>query len=385
MRKLRLGCLIVGSLIGCTGWATPGAAQAPGAASSGVTDYYPFVPRQVSPEVRLFSTPPNYSGPAIGNIVIIEQSDGLVVVDSGGSIGHGRKAVRYIKTVTDKPVKAIVITHWHNDHPQGVAAFRDAWPKLRLIATPQTKAGMLGPELDGVGLKPDDSNDKKMLDLITASKVQYQALLNAPDTPADRKERIRRALGYFDAFYADFHGTYVIPPSETFNSRLLLADPQVPVELLYFGRANTEGDALAWLPKQKIVATGDIVVSPIPFGFGSYPADWITTIGKIKRLGFRTLIPGHGEPMTNSDYLDTLVASIAKIRTAVGGAVKAGLTFSDIKEKVDLLSESDRFGTIPRLKPSVPGLWTEPMTINAYKEAKGIPITQTGDATAEPK
>ena len=46
--------------------------------------------------------------------------------------------------------------------------------------------------------------------------------------------------------------------------RLMIPDRDVPVDMLYLGRANTEGDAIAWLPKQKIVATGDIVVSPYP-------------------------------------------------------------------------------------------------------------------------
>ena len=377
--RARNHLLVIAALMGAS---APTAAQPPQA--SAPQELLPFEPRQVSPEVRLIATPPDYFGPAIGNIVVIEQSDGLVVVDSGSSIGTGRKAVRYIRSVTPKPVKAIVITHWHNDHPQGVAAFKEIWPNLRLISTPQTKAGMLGPELDGVGLTPSDANVQKLKDQIDATKNQYEALLKAPDTPEDRKERIRKALPQFDLFLNDFPGTYVIPPSETFTSRLVIPDAKVPVELRYLGRANTEGDAVIWLPKQKIVATGDIVVTPVPFGFGSFPSDWIETIAKIKKLGFRVLIPGHGEPMTDSSYLDKLAASIATIRDKVGAAAKAGMTFAEVKAKVDLTSEADRFGTVSRMKAAVPNLWTAPMTVNAYKEAKGLPMLQT-DIGEEPK
>ena len=105
----------------------------PGAVSAGVpiVNVQPFTAREISPEVHLLSTPPDYYGPAIGNVSIIEQQDGFVLVDSGLSVGNGRTIVDYIRARSSKPVKAVMITHWHNDHPQGVSAIRDAWPKVR--------------------------------------------------------------------------------------------------------------------------------------------------------------------------------------------------------------------------------------------------------------
>lgn len=361
------------------------AGAAPSFAADVAGDVRPFVALKISPEVRLLTTPDDYFGPVIGNIVIIEQSDGLVLVDSGANIGHGRKAVAYIRSFTRKPVKAVVITHWHNDHPSGIAALKQAWPKLRIISTPQTKTGMAGPALENIALKPDASMEKKLASQLEGFKAQAALLLQAPDTPEDRKQRIRKALVQYDEFYDDFKGSYLVLPTETFKSALRIGDRKVPVALRYFGRANTEGDAVAWLPKQRILASGDIVTAPVPFGSGSYPSPWITVLNKFKSLGFKTLIPGHGAPMNDASYIDKMIASIATIREKVDTAAKAGMSFQDIKKNIDLSGESDRFGSTPRSKMFAPVLWTDPMRINAYKEAEGLPIRQIASVAPDPK
>ena len=79
--------------------------------------------------------------------VLIEQSDGFVLVDSGINAGNGRTVVRYARSLANKPIKAVMITHWHGDHPQGVSAIRDAFPKVRIISTRGTEAGTARPRL----------------------------------------------------------------------------------------------------------------------------------------------------------------------------------------------------------------------------------------------
>src|SRR4051812_45020026 len=81
--------------------------------AAAVTDVTPFESRQVSPEVHVLTMGNDDYGPVVGNVVVIEQSDGVVVVDSGGGIGYGRKVAAYIRSLTTKPVHAVVITHWH--------------------------------------------------------------------------------------------------------------------------------------------------------------------------------------------------------------------------------------------------------------------------------
>ena len=353
------------------------------ARSSGPVNIAPFVARQVSPMVHLLTTPDDYYGPAIGNVILVEQSDGFFLVDSGLNAGNGRAVVRYARSLASKPIKAVMITHWHNDHPQGISAIRDAYPKVRIISTRGTEAGMLGPEAFDIGYEPGAKWDEAMARLTARAKSDLQKLLDDPSTAADRKERIRRAIPQYDEVLKDFRGSYIVPPTETFERRLVIDDRDAPVEILYLGRANTEGDALAWLPRQKILATGDIVVAPTPFGFGSYPGDWIETIGKIKAIGFRTLIPGHGLPQSDTAYLDRLIAAIADVRSQVGPLAKAGMPLEEVRKKVDFSRSIATFGQTERIKRTAQGLFFEPMVLSAYHEARGEPIVQ-GEGSPEP-
>ena len=340
-------------------------------------DIQPFIAHEISPKVHLLATPDDWYAGAIGNVILIEQSDGFILVDSGANAANGRAVVRYAKSLANKPIKAVMITHWHGDHPQGISAIRDAFPKVRIISTRRTEAGLLGPASYDVGYSPDAKFDRATANLAETNITNYRKLLDDPSTPPDRKERIRKAFVQFDEMTRDFTGTYIVPPTETFDHELVIKDRDVPVHMMFLGRANTEGDAVAWLPKQKIVASGDIVVSPIPFGFGSYPADWIATLGKLKALGFSTLIPGHGNPMTDASYLNRLVEAIGDIRAQVGPLAKSGMRLDDVKKKVDYSRSIASFGDNSRIRANLVPLFFDPMTGNAYKEALGQPILQT--------
>ena len=356
----------------------------PAVPAAAAPEVAPFVAREVAPRVHLLTTPEDYFGPVIGNVTLIEQSDGFVVIDSGLTAANGRTIVAYARSLANKPIKAVAITHWHNDHPQGVSAIRDAFPNVRIIATPATEEGMLGAEAFNVGFAPDPKMEEALAKQVAESKDQLQKLLEAPDTAPDRKERIKKALVQNDDFLRDYRGTYIVPPTETFERELLLDDREMPVRLLHLGRANTPGDLIAWLPNERIVVTGDIVVAPTPFGFYSYPADWIETIGKVKALGFTTLIPGHGDPQADSTYLDKLVASISDVRAQVGPLAKAGLPLGEVRKKVDFSKSIALFGDTPRIKANAQGLFFDQMIPNAYKEARGEPIIQ-GEGNPKPE
>ena len=165
-------------------------------------------------------------------------------------------------------------------------------------------------------------------------------------------------------------------PTETFTERLVLDDPVRPVELLFLGRANTDGDAIAWLPRERIVVTGDVVVAPTPYGFFSFPQDWLATIDRIKALNFAVLIPGHGDPQRDTAYLDKLAATITDIRTQVGALAAKGLSLDEVRKQADFSAQRAIFGTTPRLQATFEAFWLTPMVANAYREATGKPIVQ---------
>ena len=319
---------------------------------------------------------PISSVPAISNVSIIEQSDGIVVIDSGATAAHGRRIVAFVRSLTDKPVKAVVITHWHNDHPLGISAIREAWPGVRIIATERTRAGLIGPASTSVGLRPDERFDTMILNQISDSQARIAALRSNPANTDAQRERYDRMAREMHAFGLDFRGTYLVPPTETFDRELLIDDAERPVRLRFLGRANTEGDAIAWLPRQRIVMTGDVVVSPTPFGFFSFPEDWIGVLEQLKALDYALLIPGHGEPQADTLYLDRLTATIADIRAQVGPLARQGLSLDEVRERVDFSAQTEIFGTTPRLRLGFESYWLNPMVENAWKEARSEAIVQ---------
>lgn len=343
----------------------------------------PWVAQQLAPGIHLLATPPDYLGPAIGNVTIIEQADGFVLIDTGATLGHGRAVVSYVRSLGRKPVKAVIFTHWHNDHPLGIGAIRAAWPRARIIATAATRAGISGPAATSVGPRPDERHETFILNQLSDNLTQIAQLRANPANTDAQRARYDRMAREMRAFGQSFRGTYYILPTQTFERELLLADAERPVRVMFLGRANTAGDAIAWLPRQRIVVTGDVVVSPVPFGFFSYPESWIAVLERLKALDFVLLVPGHGEPMRDAAYLDRLIATLTDIRAQVGPLARQGLTLAQVRERVDFTAQTDIFGTTPRLRGGFQSLWLTPMVENAWKEARGEPIVQgEGEATA---
>ena len=336
----------------------------------------PFVAREIDDGVHLLATPLDYRGDVIGNITVIEQQDGMVVIDSGGAAADGRRVVSYIRSITPKPVKALVFTHWHGDHPQGASEIRAAWPRMRVIATPQTRDSLRTAASRYMGFEPDDRFETIRLNQTSGMISQLEAGIRNPATDEETRVRYTRMLAQNRARRPDFRGTYLIMPTEVFSEELILADPVRPVRLLYLGRANTDGDAIAWLPNQRIVVTGDVLVHPIPFGFGSFPGPWLEVLGRIEALGYRVLIPGHGEPQTDSVYLDQVAATLRDLRAQITPLAQQGLSLEDVRERVNWDAQREIFGTTARNRILIDAFWLTPMTVNTYREARGLPMIQ---------
>jgi hypothetical protein len=90
-------------------------------------------------EIRLLSPP---GRAAAGNVAVLEQGDGLVVIDGGGGTDEGRRAVRFIRSVSDKPVKTVVLAS--NTRAAGVAVIRQAWPGAQVVAAGRGRVGLFG-------------------------------------------------------------------------------------------------------------------------------------------------------------------------------------------------------------------------------------------------
>jgi glyoxylase-like metal-dependent hydrolase (beta-lactamase superfamily II) len=339
-------------------------------------DGYLQVTQPVAPRVWTLFQPRFQVQPA-GNVTIIEQADGLVLVDTGGSPGAGRRVVAAIRTLSDKPVKAVIITHWHGDHPQGLSEILKAWPKARTIATRATAAHLADPQTMNTPATPDAAANAAFQKQV-AGFVAYAQSMGGRATDDREKAGWARAERLFRQYGPDMDGALTLPVAEGVADRLVLDDARAPAEVLFLGRANTDGDAVVWLPRQKVLICGDIVVAPFPFGFGSYPADWLQTLTTLRRYDFQVLVPGHGPPQRDRAYLDRLAAALTDVRTQVTALAAAGLSLEEVDRRFDATTQLETFaGDDPWLARWVRQYWLSPIIASAYKEAKGQPIVQS--------
>ena len=335
------------------------------------SDGYFYKTQPVADHVSLIYRPDPVRVPAEGNVEVIEQTDGLVVVDAGGTPAGGARVVEQIRRISPKPVKYLIYTHWHYDHNLGAPAFRAAYPGLRIISTEATRADMTGAPMAGVAT---------MAAAWRGNAGSIAQRLAKPDgLDAEQVRRYAQAEADAPLIAKAYEGATAVPADITFSDRLSLPDRVAPVEVLFLGKANTDGDAIVWLPQQKIVVTGDVVVLPYPFGAASYPQSWLAVLHRIESFDFVAMIPGHGEVQHDRRYIDKLIALIEDVQNQVEPAARRGESLDDISRKVDFAKEYAIFaGNSHWLHNGFKGYFLDSMVKNAYLEARGEPIGQGG-------
>ena len=127
-------------------------------------------------------------------------------------------------------------------------------------------------------------------------------------------------------------------PNVTFDSSLTLYRGSREIRLLYFGRANTRGDTVVYLPKERVVASGDMIVSPVPYAHGSYMTDWIAANKKLAALDADVIVPGHGRVQRDKSYLTLETELIESLVAQVRGSVERGLSLDETRKALDLRS-----------------------------------------------
>lgn len=308
----------------------------------------------------------------IGNVVIIEQSDGVVLVDAGGSIPDGRDVVAAVARLTRKPIKAVAVTHWHNDHPLGIAAVLEAFPKARVISTAATRDYIRTETKIGVGQADAVLDNARRARAEETAKAFELESVNPANSPVLRAQYAIEAA-WIPRRLSRQLGSYAILPTELLQDRLVIDDANAPVEFHHFGTANTHGDLVAWLPRQKVVATGDVVVAPTPYGFDVSIAPWLAALKRIGQLPFTTLIPGHGKVQRDREYLRTLEWSMQDIASRAKAAAAAGVSKDEAFATFDQAEEQARFGaTDDWTRKWLNDYWIEGMFATAYDEQKGV-------------
>jgi glyoxylase-like metal-dependent hydrolase (beta-lactamase superfamily II) len=128
------------------------------------------------------------------------------------------------------------------------------------------------------------------------------------------------------------------PPTLLLRDALTIDLGGREVEVRHGGRGNTAGDVFVYLPRERILVTGDLLVRPVPYAFDGYPTEWIRTLLGLAALDADTIVPGHGEVMHDKGYLMQVVALMKSAVAQVDAQLRRNseVTLADVTKAVDL-------------------------------------------------
>ncbi|HWC65085.1 MAG TPA: MBL fold metallo-hydrolase, partial [Thermoanaerobaculia bacterium] len=146
------------------------------------------------------------------------------------------------------------------------------------------------------------------------------------------------------------------------------------IEIRHLGRGHTSGDLVVWLPKEGILAAGDLVGSPVPLvgSNQSHVGDWGATLAKLRALHPSMIVPGHG-PVMHDDARAALMEDLFdSIKAQVGAAVAKGSDLQAVRKSVDLSEFRRKFaGDSKHLGFLFDRYVTGPAVESAYRDATG--------------
>jgi len=271
------------------------------------------------------------------NAAIILFDDAVLVVDTHSKPSAARALIEQIKKLTDKPVRYVVNTHFHWDHYQGNQAYPSSWPAgVEIISSEATRANI---EQRGI---------PRVKHEIVTMPQEIEKLKSDLDKASDvgQKEQLRANLLQAEAYLAELKSMQVTLPSVTFDHSLILHRPSKTVEVLWLGNAHTNGDVFVYLPREKVLVTGDALHGWTPYMGDSYPFDWIQTLDAAEKLDFDQVIGGHGDVMRGKERFELWKHYFRDLMDEAAQAYARGASLEDAEKGVGktlIAKYADRF------------------------------------------
>ncbi|WP_205833238.1 MBL fold metallo-hydrolase [Azohydromonas caseinilytica] len=224
-----------------------------------------------------------YTAEGDPNTGIIIGDDAVLVADTQATPAMAADVIRRIREVTDKPIKYVVLTHYHAVRVLGASAYEPQ----QIIASQDT------------------------YDLIRERGEQDKA----------------SEIGRFPRL---FRNVETVPagltwPTMSFTGKMTLFLGKLEVQLLQLGRGHTKGDTVVWLPQERTLLSGDLVeFDATPYAGDAYFKDWPRTLDNIAALNPRALVPGRGAALVGEEQVQAGLAGTRAFISDLYQAVQAG-------------------------------------------------------------
>jgi len=223
-----------------------------------------------------------YTAEGDPNTGVIIGENAVMVIDAQATPVMAQDVIRRIRTVTDKPIQYVVLSHYHAVRVLGASAYR-----------------------------PEH---------IVASRDTYELIVERGE--ADMKSEIERFPRLFQSVESIPGLTW---PTLVFKDELTVWMGKREVKILQLGRGHTRGDTVVWLPQEKILFSGDLVeYGAAPYTGDAYLRDWPKTLDRLRALGALKLVPGRGEALVTPAQVEAGLAGTQDFITQLFESVRAG-------------------------------------------------------------
>ena len=262
------------------------------------------------------------------NTGVIVGDDSVMIVEAQATPRLARKVIDCVRSVTDKPISHLVMTHYHAVRVLGASAYG-----AREVIMSEGARAMV----------------------------------------AERGQEDWESE--FDRFPRLFEGHEEIPgltwPTTTFSERLTVYLGRRRVDIMHLGRAHTAGDAVVWVPDDEVMFTGDIVEyhSACYCGDGHF-RDWPETLARIAAFAPRAVAPGRGDALVGEEMVGTAIANTADfVASTFRPAQRVAARGGDLKQTW----EAVRAACDPKFADYAIYEHCLPFNVaRAYDEARGI-------------
>lgn len=268
------------------------------------------------------------------NSPIILTADEALIVDSSITPAAGRALAEDLKAVTDKPIRYVVDSHYHYDHAFGNQVF-------------DRTAHVIGHQNTLIRM-PGSMEQFTYLNSVRPIPERVATLKDriAKESDPQQKGALERQIAISLAYLEQVKETRITVPNLTFTDSVTLNRGGREIQIKYLGRGHTDTDVVVFLPKERIVATGDLMESIISYMGDSYPEDWIATLERLKALQFDTVLPGHGVVFTGKAKITAFQEYLRDLITQVEALRRQGVSAEDAATRIDLTKHAAEFPQI---------------------------------------
>lgn len=284
-------------------------------------------------------------------MVLVGEFDTLVV-DSHVTAAAAQSLLDSIPAITDKPVRYLVNSHYHFDHAHGNQAFPDG---IEIIGHEFTRAKLNGDAGNVLEERTFRSFSDPVPSLV-ASLEQQVADESDSARRAELEERLRVQRDYMNAIPK----VRPTPPNITLESKMTLfqvvESGSREIQLLHFGRAHTGGDVVIFLPQEKVVFTGDMMLPGLSYMGDGHVDEWPEALEGLKSLDFEFWLPGHGPVMRSKRPIETFQDYLRDLWVKTSAMHSNGVNWEEAAEQIDMTSHS-------RIYPQIRGVGVDPRAV----------------------